>query len=85
MQKCLHRPRKRTVPPGHDDPGETAARFVAQWVRLTDAITDPPPIAHRSLDLSVLDRAVLRTARHAPQVLRAAAALAHARKHRQAR
>ncbi|ANZ27396.1 cyclase [Rhodococcus sp. WB1] len=56
-----------------------------QLYALTDAITDPPPIAHRSLDLSVLDRAVLRTARRAPQVLRAVAALAHARQHRQAR
>lgn len=85
MQKCLHRPRKRTVPPAHDDPGVVAARFVAQWVQLTDAITGPTPIARRSLDLSVLDRVVLRTAQRAPRVLRAAAALAHARQHRQAR
>ncbi|MDM7489364.1 MULTISPECIES: hypothetical protein [Rhodococcus] len=77
--------RKRTAPPGNDDPAETAVRFVAQWVRLTAAITDPPPIAHLYLDLSVLDRAVLRTARRAPRVLRTAVALAHARQHRQAR
>ncbi|WP_202917142.1 hypothetical protein [Rhodococcus sp. YH1] len=34
-----------------------------QLYALTDAITDLPPITHRSLELSVLDRAVLRTAR----------------------
>ncbi|AXY49551.1 MULTISPECIES: hypothetical protein [Rhodococcus] len=45
----------------------------------------PTPIARRSLDLSVLDRTGRRTARRAPRVLRAAAALAHARQHRQAR